>query len=93
MQVVIAKDKLLALNACDAYLKSPEWDPARQALVYSDWEATVDRLSATRDGIVFLEWLVARELVPMTRVELSGIRRAAREARRLAKATASEGNG
>jgi hypothetical protein len=67
MQVVIPKEKLEALKACDAYIKSPEWNG--EALVYSDWDATVRRLMSTGPGITFLGYLVKNELVPMTKEE------------------------
>ncbi len=71
MRVVIRLAELQACNACDAYLKSPEWDARQQALVYPDWDATVARhIAMGREGMVRLEWLVANKLVPMTAHEL-----------------------
>jgi hypothetical protein len=72
MQVVIPKEKLEALRACDAYTKSPEWNG--EALVYSDWDATVIRLMSTGPGITFLGYLVKNELVPMTKEEFKKAR-------------------
>ncbi len=82
MQHVITKAQLLAKNACDAIYASPEWDAEQEALVYPDWEATVARLAGSRHGIDRLGWLVARELVPMTRSEFAKVRREARLAQR-----------
>jgi hypothetical protein len=91
MEVIIEKAQLLAFDACGAYLKSPEWDAEREALVYSDWAATVDRLTATRDGVGLLGWLVARKLVPMTRAEFVKARRNARSNLRNAPEDPEEG--
>lgn len=63
-------------KACDVYLRSPEWDAERQALVYPDWSATVARLLSTRAGITWLDYLVKRGLVPMTRDEFNAARKA-----------------
>jgi len=78
MQVVITKDQLEKSSACLVYLDSPEWDTSRQALVYSDWEKTVERLMSTRAGTTYLDFLVVRKLVPMTTAELAQKRQVAR---------------
>lgn len=69
MQVVVTEGRLKERHACDAYLKSPEWDQEQQALVYADWSATVERLLSSRKGTSFLSWLVDGCLVPMTQIE------------------------
>lgn len=74
MQVVITREKLVASNACDVYLKSPEWDAEQGALVYSNWDASVARLLSTRRGIKFLGFLVESKLVPMTTSEFNARR-------------------
>jgi hypothetical protein len=69
MQVVITEGQLKASAACPVYLDSPEWDHEQNALVYADWSATVERLFSTRAGTGYLQFLVSRELVPMTAEE------------------------
>jgi len=79
MRVVIPLSKLQACNACDAYLRSPEWDKEEQALVYPDWDATVARhLAMGLEGIVRLQWLVTNKLVPMTESEFAAAGKSAR---------------
>lgn len=73
MQVVITIARLKGSNACSVYLDSPEWDNEQQALVYTDWEASVARLLSTRAGTAHLSFLVSRELVPMTREEFKTV--------------------
>jgi hypothetical protein len=74
MQVVITKTQLEAFKACDAYFKSPEWNG--EALVYPDWEKTVDRLMSTGPGVTYLGFLVAKKLVPLTKDEFKALRAA-----------------
>ena len=74
MQVIITKAQLEANRACKAYLTSPEWNG--EALVYSDWDATVKRLLTTRSGTVYLDYLVAHGLVPMTKDEFVALKKA-----------------
>ncbi len=69
MQVVIPISSLKKHQACLVYLQSPEWNAEREALVYDDWNATVDRLMSTPNGRVWLGWLVGKRLVPMTVAE------------------------
>lgn len=78
MRVVIKLSELRAHNPCGAFhLDSPEWDEQEQALVYPDWDATVARhLAMGPTGVVRLEWLVARKLVPMTTAQLAAARKA-----------------
>lgn len=80
MQVVISKNQLEAVKACPVYLDSPEWDQEQNALVYADWEASAARLLSTRSGTSYLQFLVSRELVPMTAEEFE-VARAARRSR------------
>jgi hypothetical protein len=75
MQVVITKDRLVASNACPVYLDSPEWDKEQQALVYSDWDATVVRLLSTPRGTKYLGFLIKSELVPMTQAQFTEVRK------------------
>jgi hypothetical protein len=76
MQVVITEAQLK--SGCDVYLKSPEWDPEQRALVYIDWAATVERLLSTRSGTAYLDSLVSRGFVPMTKDEFIAARKAHR---------------
>lgn len=69
MQVIVTGAQLRSHKACDAYFKSPEWDSEQDALIYSDWSNTVERLLSSRTGTVYLDWLITHELVPMTRSE------------------------
>jgi hypothetical protein len=71
-QVVIPKEKLVELKACSVYLDSPEWNG--EALVYSNWEETVERLMSTGPGITYLGFLVAKKLVPLTKDEFRALR-------------------
>lgn len=76
MKVVIPLAALQAAHACDVYLQSPEWDEGAQALVYPDWAATIERhFAAGRRSISQLGWLVAHDLVPMTRDEFVAMRK------------------
>ena len=74
MQVTITKSQLEANRACKVYLTSPEWNG--EALVYADWDATVSRLLATREGMSHLDFLVVRALVPMTVEEFIALKKA-----------------
>ena len=74
VSVTITQAELKANNACSAYLKSPEWNG--EALVYSNWDATAQRLLSTRSGITYLDWLIAHKLVPMTLAEFTAARAA-----------------
>lgn len=76
MQVIITRAELVAARACDVYLTSPEWNG--EALVYSDWNATVMRLLSNRISSRYLDFLVARKLVPMTTEEFIAARNALR---------------
>lgn len=71
MQVIITEAQLEERRACSDYLRSPEWNG--EALVYADWDKTVERLLSTPHGAVQLGWLVSHGLVPMTAEELSAI--------------------
>jgi hypothetical protein len=65
--VTIKKADLDAKKPCKPwYLSSPEWNESQGALVYTDFEATVERLMSTPFGRDRLRWLVHHELVPMT---------------------------
>lgn len=88
-QVIITKDQIEKGGPCAPFhLESPEWDEEQQALVYKDWEATAKRLSATKEGLTQLAWLVGRNLVPMDRLELRKVRKDAKKV--LAKAAVAE---
>ncbi|KKK59730.1 hypothetical protein LCGC14_3031460 [marine sediment metagenome] len=92
MQVVITKDQLTGApggGPCSPfYLDSPEWDEEREALVYENWERTIERLSSSTPRLAHLSWLVSRSLVPMTRMEFLELRRDSREIRSEADAKA-----
>lgn len=79
MEVVITKAQLTAANACDRYLESPEWDADREALVYSDWDATVARHLVSVEMLLRLEFLVSRNLVPMARGDFAKLKRETRK--------------
>jgi hypothetical protein len=72
MLIIIPKAQLDAAQPCTPryYTSSPEWDEAQEALVYTDWDATVTRLMSRHFGRFFLGWLVERRLVPMTPSDL-----------------------
>ena len=75
MRVVIPNATLRRHRSCRAAYSSPEWDEKEQALVYSDWDKTVERhLAMGQDGIERLEWLVRHELVPMTVDEFAALK-------------------
>jgi hypothetical protein len=79
MRIVIPLSVLQAHNACDAYLNSQEWDKGEQALVFPNWEATVERLLANGPaGVINLGWLVAKDLVPMTAGQFAEAKKRAR---------------
>lgn len=82
MRVVIPVATLKQHRACrDAYI-SPEWNEAEQALIYENWDATVERCLATTGsdasrhvGVSWLTWLVRHKLVPMTKEALDKLLR------------------
>ena len=69
MQVVIPEATLKRHRACRGRFTSPWWDAKEQALVYGDWDEAVRQFLSSKDGTERLEWLVAHELVPMTKSE------------------------
>jgi hypothetical protein len=68
---IIPKEKFEKLDACRAYLDSPKWDNSNETLIIDD-EAVAIMLS-TRRGVVYFNWLVTHELVPMTMAELNAL--------------------
>lgn len=75
MRVVIDKATLKRHRACNAAYTSPEWDEGLQALVYADWDQSVERLIAMGPrGWDHLEWHVRHKLVPMTMDEFTALR-------------------
>lgn len=74
MEVVITLEQLRKARACRVYLDSPDWNHDREALVYSNWGETVQRLLSTRAGVTYLDFLVTSGLVPMTRDEFKAAR-------------------
>ena len=72
MRVVITKEQLDKHTPCSEapYLNSPEWDPEQQALVYVDWNQTVQRMLENRKSADYLQWLITHKLVPMTTTEM-----------------------
>ena len=75
MKVVIDKDTLKRHRACRAAYSSPEWDEEKQALIYSDWNATISRLLARPGGLDMIEWFVNHKLVPMTEAEFEMLKK------------------
>lgn len=69
MRVVIDNAALRKNRSCKGAYTNREWDPKLQALVFSDWEASVEELLSTPKGLGRLEWYVNRKLVPMTMAE------------------------
>lgn len=76
MRVVLSKAVLKRNRACPAAYTSVEWNSAEDALIYEDWDQTVDRLFTTREGADQLEWLVLKKLVPMTKEEFDAAKTA-----------------
>jgi hypothetical protein len=76
MEVIVTKEQLR--ETCGVHTSSPEWNAEREALVYPDWDATVARLLSTRKGTAYLDALVARGIVPMTRDEFIEARKSRR---------------
>jgi len=81
-EVIIDKATLKRHRACRAAYTSPEWDSVREALVYKDWDATVQRhlemgfdANGVHIGLFRLEWFVNHGLVPMTREELRALKK------------------
>lgn len=85
-EVVIGRATLKRHRACaDAYT-SPEFDKERDALVYADFDKSVERLLAKpankdakgkiigRPGLDQLEWFVNHGLVPMTREQFDALK-------------------
>lgn len=76
MKVVIPKAVLDQHRACTAAYTSPEYDAEQEALVYSDWDKTVERLLAKgKEGIDMLDWHTFNKLVPMTRDEFKAVKK------------------
>jgi hypothetical protein len=77
MRVVITRATLKQHRACsDAYI-SPEWDEKEDAIVFQDWNKTVERLLAKPNGVGLdqLDWYTAHKLVPMTRSEFEALKK------------------
>lgn len=66
MRVAIDSATLRRHRACSAAYDSPEFNEEEDALVYSDFSQSVNRLMATELGRGQLKWLVRHGLVPMT---------------------------
>lgn len=81
MEVIVTKAQLEEKGACGDQYESPYWNNSRQALVYPDWAAAVERFLTSRDGVRRLRFLVFNGLVPMTRDELAKSRWATRPQR------------
>jgi hypothetical protein len=77
MKVVIPRAVLKQNRACSAAYVSPEWDEKEDAIVFSDWDKTVQRLLAkpNGEGLDQLDWYVAHKLVPMTASEFAELKR------------------
>lgn len=76
MQVIILESTLKRHRACRGRFTSQWWDVKQQALVYEDWDEAVRQFLSTKDGTERLEWLVAHELVPMTKSEFDAAKAA-----------------
>ena len=75
-RVVITKSTLEQHRACLAAYISPEWDEKEQALIYSDWDKTVERhIAKGVEGLGWLEWLVRHKLVPMTQEQFDALKK------------------
>ena len=66
MRVVIDNAALRRNRSCKGAYTNREWDPELQALVFPDWDASVEELLSTPKGLGRLEWYVRHNLVPMT---------------------------
>jgi hypothetical protein len=66
MRVVIDNAALRKARSCKGAYTNREWDPALQALVFPDWDASVKELLSTPKGRARLEWYARHNLVPMT---------------------------
>lgn len=69
MRVVIDNATLRKHRSCKGVYTRKEWDPKLQAIVYPDWDASVEELLSTPLGLERLEWYVTHKLVPMTMTE------------------------
>jgi len=76
MRVVLDNATLRRHRSCRAAYTSPEWNAELQALVYEDWDATVERLLKKPEGLEQIEWFVNHKLVPMTSDELAALKKA-----------------
>ena len=75
-RVVIDNETLRRHRSCRAVYASPEWDAKLQALVYSDWDKTVERhIKMGAPGFDRLEWLVNHKLVPMTKEQFDALKK------------------
>lgn len=76
VRVVIDNATLRLHRSCRAAYTSPEWDAKEQALVYADWDKTVERhIAMGQEGLDRLQWFVSHKLVPMTQEELDLIKK------------------
>lgn len=69
MRVVIDNATLRRHRSCKGAYTNPEWDAEAQALIFPDWEASVEQLLSDPKGLARLEWYVSQRLVPMTMSE------------------------
>lgn len=76
MRVVIDNAALRRNRSCKGAYTNREWDPELQALVFPDWDASVEELLSTPKGIGRLEWYVRCKLVPMTMSEFIAVKSA-----------------
>jgi hypothetical protein len=66
---IIPKLKFEQLGACDAYLKSPKWRSDSETLLIDD--EAIEIMLSDRQGVIYFNWLITHELVPMTLPELN----------------------
>jgi hypothetical protein len=69
VRVVIDNATLRRHRSCKGAYTNREWDADAQALIFSDWAASVTELLSTPKGLARLEWYVHHGLVPMTKDE------------------------
>jgi hypothetical protein len=66
VRVVIDNAALRRNRSCKGAYTNREWDEKEQALIFPDWDASVEELLSTEKGLARLEWYVRHNLVPMT---------------------------
>jgi hypothetical protein len=78
VRVVIPKETLKRLHACQAAYEDLYWSESEQARIFPDWDDAVQTYYIPM-GVVGLDrlgWLVRHKLVPMTREQLAALKKA-----------------